>query len=67
MSPEVYDLDHAILNIKCPDTLWLNMGYWRVSYVRIRCSKVIQVRAVYRIQMIFLRHAKVGENQIGEA
>jgi len=28
---ETYSLDHAILNTHPPKTLWLNMGYWKVT------------------------------------
>jgi hypothetical protein len=28
---EAYNLDHAVLNMKPPETLWLNMGYWKVE------------------------------------
>jgi SAM-dependent methyltransferase len=28
---ESYSLDHAILNIPSPQTLWMNMGYWKVA------------------------------------
>lgn len=29
-SRDVYQLDHAVLNIQPPKTMWLNMGYWKV-------------------------------------
>lgn len=29
----LYRLDHAILNVEVPPkTMWMNMGYWSVSY-----------------------------------
>lgn len=31
-SVKIYNLDHAILNINIPPTsMWMNMGYWKVS------------------------------------
>lgn len=30
---EAYDIDHVMLNLKW-DTLWLNMGYWKVRLSR---------------------------------
>jgi hypothetical protein len=27
---EVYGVDHGILNVEVPKTLWMNMGYWKV-------------------------------------
>ena len=27
---EVYGVDHGILNVQMPKTLWMNMGYWKV-------------------------------------
>ena len=29
-SAEAYDLDHAVLNTQRPQTMWLNMGLWKV-------------------------------------
>lgn len=29
---DVYELDHAVLNIQPPATMWLNMGYWKVIH-----------------------------------
>lgn len=29
--PEMYGLDHAVLNIQLPpQTMWMNLGYWEV-------------------------------------
>ncbi len=32
---ESYSLDHAILNVSPPQTLWMNMGYWKVNHLII--------------------------------
>lgn len=29
---EAYSLDHGILNVTTPKTLWMNMGYWKVVF-----------------------------------
>lgn len=35
----VYGLDHAMLNMQLPpQTMWMNMGYWEVSWLTLDLS-----------------------------